>query len=637
MNGYKVALIGTSGVGKTCFLAVLRWLGGVKDSGFVSGGADGESKTTLDGLVGELRKNKLPDSTDNEIPLRFQEQFDKVEFEICTHDFKGESLKDMESTSPLFLTWAESDCLFVMLDIEDDLLNQTVKREEDMDALFNVLMRTEMRFQQKIVAFLLMKSDVCGHVNPKEDDSTSALKYMEEKNPVFLSKIRQRGIKPTFFFISPLGDKPEAQNDGSYRIPKGGIQPFGYSQLFDWFVGEIEKRKRLVLCKTLAKYIAPIMGGLVLVASVWLTCVIRQKNQEKEALVAVNQPTATLETKAELTHSMNEVDLTEYMRQQIGSFRQRLEQAQTPEAIRVSIEDVRKFEKGAQMGELYKRQLDTAIAEACDRLEEKLVEKIEECVEQPDVCQSLIAEYRADRFIAHHSQDRIQVVVNRLRSKERMEARSKIRAISIFPFSPTTLQEKMTAVQDYPFEDEGVKAEADRAVKAMGLLLNQSTFNLTSFNASQLGGKRRTYLVWAFGEDEVGKLASNDWSKGKWMSKTDYQVGVSPQWNETKTVSWKPGNAIRIEWRWNAKVSFYDCVLGVWEGSPDDPLSFLRFLQTLELVQTEHYSKLRIDVQFARVRVTCSEFPEPGKDLDAIEKFLIPGHYWLESNENKEE
>ena len=47
----KVALIGTSGAGKTCFIAAMRWIGDCgADARFISVGANGDTKKYLNDL-----------------------------------------------------------------------------------------------------------------------------------------------------------------------------------------------------------------------------------------------------------------------------------------------------------------------------------------------------------------------------------------------------------------------------------------------------------------------------------------------------------------------------------------------------------------------------------------------------------
>ena len=103
----KVAIIGTSGSGKTCFIAAMRWLGECgSNARFISEGANGDSKNYLDDLHKKVNAGEVPPGTPKEFKLEFSERYvlsegkppSQIDFSL--RDFKGGDLSALDANSP---------------------------------------------------------------------------------------------------------------------------------------------------------------------------------------------------------------------------------------------------------------------------------------------------------------------------------------------------------------------------------------------------------------------------------------------------------------------------------------------------------------------------------------------------------
>ena len=151
----KVAIIGTSGSGKTCFIAAMRWLGECgTNARFISEGANGDSKNYLDDLHKKVNAGEVPPGTPKEFKLEFSERYvpsggnhpSKIDFNL--RDFKGGDLSALDANSPLLQSWTQCDLLMVLLDIEN-VQNQGTELQDNLRDLSSVLMRKEMEAHQK--------------------------------------------------------------------------------------------------------------------------------------------------------------------------------------------------------------------------------------------------------------------------------------------------------------------------------------------------------------------------------------------------------------------------------------------------------------------------------------------------------
>lgn len=240
----KVAIIGTSGSGKTCFIAAMRWLGECgTNARFISEGANGDSKNYLDDLHKKVSAGEVPPGTPKEFQLEFSERYvpsggnhpSKIDFSL--RDFKGGDLSALDADSPLLQSWTQCDLLMVLLDIEN-VQNQGAELQDNLRDLSSVLMRKEMEAHQKRLAIVVTQADKGGFSEGRHAPEEAEV-LLEKNLPVFFERIKKCRFKETkCFLLASIGLEPEIDADGKSRVPEvdGAREwhPFGYEELFDW-------------------------------------------------------------------------------------------------------------------------------------------------------------------------------------------------------------------------------------------------------------------------------------------------------------------------------------------------------------------------------------------------------------------
>ena len=240
----KVAIIGTSGSGKTCFIAAMRWLGECgTNARFISEGANGDSKNYLDDLHKKVNAGEVPPGTPKEFQLEVSERYvpsggnqpSKIDFSL--RDFKGGDLSALDADSPLLQSWTQCDLLMVLLDIEN-VQNQGAELQDNLRDLSSVLMRKEMEAHQKRLAIVVTQADKGGFSEGRHAPEEAEV-LLEKNLPVFFERIKKCRFKETkCFLLASIGLEPEIDADGKSRVPEvdGAREwhPFGYEELFDW-------------------------------------------------------------------------------------------------------------------------------------------------------------------------------------------------------------------------------------------------------------------------------------------------------------------------------------------------------------------------------------------------------------------
>ena len=202
----KVAIIGTSGSGKTCFIAAMRWLGECgSNARFISEGANGDSKNYLDDLHKKVNAGEVPPGTPKEFKLEFSERYVLSEgkppslIDFSLRDFKGGDLSALDTNSPLLQSWTQCDLLMVLLDIEN-VQKQGTELQDNLRDLSSVLMRKEMDARQKRLAVVITQADK-GGFSVERHSPEEAEGFLDENLPPFFDRIKKCRFKETKCFL----------------------------------------------------------------------------------------------------------------------------------------------------------------------------------------------------------------------------------------------------------------------------------------------------------------------------------------------------------------------------------------------------------------------------------------------------
>ena len=409
----KVAIIGTSGAGKTCFIAAMRWLGECgSNARFISEGANGDSKNYLDDLHKKVNAGEVPPGTPKEFKLEFSERYVSSEgkppskIDFCLRDFKGGDLSTLDADSPLLQSWTQCDLLMVLLDIEN-VQKQGAELQDNLRDLSSVLMRKEMDAHQKRLAIVVTQADK-GGFSGEQHSPEEAEGFLDENLPVFFERIKECRFKETkCFLLASIGLEPEKEADGKSRVPevdgKREWHPFGYEELFDWICAfqneEASARFWAWFWAKSRPYVA-VLAVLALGGVIWQGVVFHGHTKAKSIY---EDPYSSLEEKAKATLKMQDKDRIDAIEKRIVEY-DKAESEKTSDEVKLRslLKESKIFCEKARISEEQGKRFKVIDIRIADRLEEILFKQIKDAMEQGDYdsARTLIGQYRKDLVIS---------------------------------------------------------------------------------------------------------------------------------------------------------------------------------------------------------------------------------------------
>ena len=634
----KVAIIGTSGSGKTCFIAAMRWLGECgTNARFISEGANGDSKNYLDDLHKKVNAGEVPPGTPKEFKLEFSERYASSEgkppsqIDFSLRDFKGGDLSALDANSPLLQSWTQCDLLMVLLDIEN-VQKQGAELQDNLRDLSSVLMRKEMDAHQKRLAIVVTQADK-GGFSEERHAPEEAEAFLDENLPVFFERIKECRFKETkCFLLASIGLEPEIDADGKSRVPevdgKREWHPFGYEELFDWicaFQNEEASARFWAWFWTKSRPYAAVLAVLALGGVVWCGVV---SHQQHNALLRY-EGHSTLDEKAEATWEMSDKDSIDKVEERIRDYKAESEKTHDEASLRSLLSGSKAFREKARISEEQETRFKEIDNRVADRLEEILFEQIKDAMEHEyyDPARILIGRYRKDQVISRNYQVEVKSYDNKLVTNKRLKEKLAIAYYDVGAAGNTTrMNEKLVKIREFNYPDGKDKEDALMAVEAMEKLIQRRKFEITQINACGLEKDLVTYVLIATGVGANKDLKEyNDEGDGLPVETKEVK-SKDPQWNDERMLrtdlSWTPGQSIRVEWRRNPWYKTNKCIASL--TVMEDWLGLLRILQPQVRMRTD-------DDDFEpRITITCKEFSDPAKCLELIERYVIPGTYWTE-------
>lgn len=636
----KVALVGTSGAGKTCFIAAMRWIGDCgADARFISVGANGNTKKYLDDLHEKVKEGAVPPGTPKEFELQFSERYafcsgmPPAQIDFSMRDFKGGDLHDIDADSALFQSWAQSDLLVVLIDIEK-VKSQGGELQDNLRDLSAVLIRNEMNASQKRLAIVITQADkggfTCGQHSPE-----AAEKLLDENLHDFFERVKTCGFKETkCFLLASIGLEPEKDDEGKSKVPevdgKREWCPFGYEELFDWicaFQRQEEISRFYEGLWTKAKPYVVALAVLAIGGVIWRGVVF---HKHRRAVLVYNAPTSTLEEKAKATWEMRSKDCIDIIEERIKAYRESAEVICEDGPLRDCLSTNTGFFREAKTTEEQDARVGEVNARIADKLEGILFEQIKGAMTDRSGYESarkLIEQYRKDLTIAKKHAKEVAAYSNTLVLYGRTSAKQEIADFYVDgPENSQRMREKLNKIRNFNYANDEDHTAAGNAADAMERLMGGS-FKITQISANGLAKTRNTYVLIATGVSETKDLKQYKKDSEGVPVETKKIDSSCPQWDDEGLIktelSWKPGQSIRVEWRrdstWSDK-----CIASI--SSMNEWLGLLEILQPH--VEMRHNSYGNLDNP--TITITCDKFPNPEEDLRLIKRYVIPGTYWTD-------
>ena len=633
----KIALIGDSGNGKTCFIAALRWLGSSQHvSSFTNIGADGDTNSYLKSLEGLLREGFVPPGTQVGSVLNFQEIFRDCKFNIRTCDIPGGGIKVMEKDSPIFKMWQESDYLLVFFDAKSIQSGKDVTGIDDVfDRLSNIVP------SGKKLAVLLTKSDTVGIT--EYDSPECAMSFFKRYRPSVVEKVNGLGFKSwNCFFIASLGVSPTKDDDDRMHLPPGAPKPQGYDALFDWLVEKENIRQPIFVVKKLLKKSFPWLVVIVCVFAVWGICYAVISHRKDSAVQKYNDPKSTLEERAEATRSMRREDANRLIDETLTEYEKELSSQTVIDDIRNLIKEGtglllrRAALSDEQRGRL--RQIEEAKKQ---KLGEAAMSKVQRLIGVGCSAEAkeLIVKLLTDDMILPEARNQLMRTLEGIEAEQEADEKRKILGITISDIAGTEkMKEKINAIlaffSSHPGDNES-KRDAENAVADMKKLIESRVFRISKIAAGELRAQRNSCVVLACGNwgedkiwDEKDEHLHTVFKKSKTITSDDVGEGCVVWDNreiEKAEIVWSPGDKMKVEWirasTWGRKVIADQEIAGGW-------------VTLLEMLQRHVICDRRKQNGYFKngpwIEMSCEEFPDPAASLERIKRFIIPGTYWIE-------
>lgn len=295
-NSARITMIGTSGVGKTCFLAGLARLGSdAVNSTLNLNPIDENSRKYFQNLSDNIRTGQIPEATSINTTLGFKLTIHDETREYKIIDYRGEDYQNTAHKGTEFdqkfleHLW-KSGIIMVFIDAEDI---ESVKSTDDEEETHRIIEKlkdsidgitnayddysrdtNEPEPKHREVCVVLTKADVTDdtrNIIGSEKDVkhyiNRHLKNFEKNLQNSLVKISRRPLR--YFAISSLWkDNESLSNDASpdnteeQKTETVRINPKGYDLLLDW-IGERPDRIRIIGIIEKIKKLLLIIGGLV--------------------------------------------------------------------------------------------------------------------------------------------------------------------------------------------------------------------------------------------------------------------------------------------------------------------------------------------------------------------------------------
>lgn len=640
-DSLRVAMLGDTGSGKTCFIAALQWLGETGTT-FYNIGANGETKRYVDLLVEDFSKGVLPEGSPSTRHLSFTERYGRegrrsvnFDFEMC--DYRGRDLHDVDDASPLLQNWASCDVLLIMIDVSM-VANGGPELLENLRDLRNALNRPAMKAREKSLAVVLTQADKVGF-SKERHSCEEARRYLDKNLRTFSRAIEEFGFRRwKCFALASLGVEPKKNEDGFKYIPlvdrRPAINPFGYEELFDWLS---DIRPQVALKKTWAALLEkwrpfdrPVKIGIVVTGMiVALISVVLTYGWNAAKETATNEAESS-DVRAKATWDMREEERIAEIENRIQEYERKLRSAGADAEVRNVLNDWKKYWGHAKLTENQKSRVDELSHEFMRKLETTLVDGIVQTVEAKNdaYAKALIVRYDADTLILRDHEKRIKELRDILLERERESARHDIAKFSVgSPDNTQRMMEIIRLVRMFVYPNDQERNDALRAAKAMENLIKCKLFHVEQIQVGTLREPRDIHVKIATGVQSGCDLKDNVEA----LDTTRKDDVTSAQWDAGEItnaeIAWTPGKTIRIEWRRNRTLG-RDKMYAYYEAKSGDWLGLLRVL--IPRCPMEHPPGHENIDGGPWMIIKCQEFDDPKKDLELIERYIQPGTYWGE-------
>ena len=613
----KIALIGSEGSGKTCFLAGLKWISSPdEDTPFSVTGKNPQSQGYLEMLHVALKGGHRPPPSHKVDKLDLVVGFKNKQFNIEVQDAPGEDFMkaalSVDEGHPIMENLLESRYVLICLDVERDVKNRTTHLDR-IEAIFAALTRYQKECQGKKIALLLTKADLSGI--PKESwTEKAAWNLLKENRPSLVQKMKRCGFDMHCFFISSLGS-PMMNNE----VP----EPCGYENVFSWLV---QKRGQFAFEAFWEKHPVMIFVGILAFACVFTWVPVRMILNNYYRGVAISE-TVTEEDRISALKKLPEEERGPILDKIMEELRTALSRENSIDGLQKLHKRISGYCSELKMQEAQARCFETLQTQVSEKLEDFFIKSLEAHCKMKDEnsFRKLFGQYTVNKFSSRRKYDEAMEMLKQLGLSRIESKRIAINTLDVdFELKyRDKLVAKMKHVEEFVSsadirEDE--RMEMKQAVKDMKRLLTGAPYKIKFEKGGKLvDGRRNNESVLRM------KVGSREDDDGIRAPEHDYVKGTEPVWNSEQDVTWKVGDQLEVSWVCRRRCWWDDSyasakINGCWH-------SMLDLLSSSYVFEVEDGHKNDFDGD-PYLKIRCDDFPDPAKSKKLIEKYLVPGTYW---------
>jgi len=624
----RVALLGSEGAGKTCFLAGLAvLLDPTRPHGPLTVVPNDKGTVSyLRELAATLRGQSWPPSTTMTSLLTVCVGVDGYAIDVLVIDYPGEDFRealgklDHDKVGQLYDHFLNSDAVLLLFDPDKDVRAVTAPeaREDRIERQLAHLQAVgevwrqqnrspdAARLPAKDVAVVVTKSDTV----PGLTDGRKTREFFLAHAGGLDARIHQLADEVEYFPMSAIGRSETIERDGRpCLVPAAELTPTGYAEVFRWIVARHRRRKNRQARRLLTAAVTVVAIGAVLAVGIPH---LRQRAEQVRTQSVVNDPGRSPTEIIEETRGVQDPGVKQSRRQlieeQVAELQRRLAEASNEPAVEEVLGRLQKLRE-AEPG-VVESSIDALMQQARQKKEDMLLERVQLAFDAKSTDFARLAHEFLDKYPQSRSAAKVRTWLSENEARGMSDERQAINQIRIY--NAASLNSKSDRIVEFltRHPSQVPEVEAKRMRRAAELAKQFSEVKTYTVTLRSSGGfvKARYQGVWLY----VGGALLREYDSpgnSKVVTWTDSQLQF--QWTAGQTVK-----AVLRDRNWGDE--------NVATISDESPLALRLLGRRQALTQFERGWEQHC--QNPHIHFEVKDLSED--DWKALELYILPGDAW---------
>lgn len=626
----RVALLGSEGAGKTCFLAGLAvLLDPTRPQGPLAVVPNDKGTVSyLRELAATLRGQSWPPSTTMTSLLTVCVGVDGYAIDVLVIDYPGEDFRealgklDHDKIGQLHDHFLNSDAILLLFDPDKDVRavaapgageDRIERLQAPLQAVGEVWRQQNRnpdatRLPPKDVAVVVTKSDTV----PGLTDGRKTRQFFRARAGGLDAQIHQWAKKVEYFPMSAIGRSETIQRDGRpCLVPASELTPRGYAEVFRWIVARHRRRKNRKARRLLTAALTVVaIGALLAVGIPYLSQHAEQVRTEN----VLGDPGRSPDEKIEQTPGVQDPRARQMRRQlleeRVAELRRRLADTTNEPAAEEVLGRLQKLRE-AEPG-VVESSIDALIQQARQKKEDMLLERVQLAFDAKSNDFTRLAHEFLDKYPQSRNAPKVRTWLSEDEARGVSDERRAIKQIRVY--NAANLSSKSDRIVEFlnrhPSPSQVPEVEAKRMRRAAELVKQFSEVKTYTVTLKSSGGftKARKQGVWLY----VGNTLLREYDSpgsSKVVTWADDQLQF--QWTAGQTVK-----AVLRDRNWMAE--------NVATIS-DESLLALRLLGSRQAL-TQFERGWKEYCQNPHIHFEVKDLSED--DWKVLELYILPGDAW---------